>query len=75
MDMKIEAKENLKMLTAFFREAAEVYSRASRCQSLCLLIQVLSTLTLVTIVLMIVIMITLLFTMKILEGTMTTPAS
>ena len=55
MDMKIEAKENLKMLTPFFREAAEVYSRASRCQSQCLLIQVLSTLTLVTIVMMMMI--------------------
>ena len=59
MDMKIEAKENLKMLTPFFREAVEVSSRASRCQSQCLLIQVLSTLTLVTIVLMIMIIITL----------------
>ena len=59
MDMKIEAKENLKMLTLFFREAAEVSSRASRCQSQCLLIQVLSTLTLVTIVMMIMIITTL----------------
>ena len=53
MNMKIEAKENLKMLTLFFREAVEVYSRASQCQSQCLLIQVLSTLTLVTTVIMI----------------------
>ena len=59
MDMKIEAKENLKMLTPFITEAAEVSSRASRCQSQCLLIQVLSTLTLVTIVMMIVTLVTL----------------
>ena len=59
MDMKIVAKENLKMLTPFIREAAEVCSRASRCQSQCLLIQVLSTLTLVTIMMMIVVMIIL----------------
>ena len=57
--MKMETKENQKMLTLFFREAAEVYSRASRCQSQCLLIQVLSTLTLVTIVMMIMTMVTL----------------
>ena len=59
MDMKIVAKENLKMLTPFIREVAEVSSRASRCQSQCLLIQVLSTLTLVAIVMMIMIMVTL----------------
>ena len=59
MDMNMETKENQKMLTLFFREAAEVCSRASRCQSQCLLIQVLSTLTLVTIVMMIMTMVTL----------------